>query len=132
MASVAGSIHYVPFYIGVIGLVLSNFVVDYFNKDGLPVDPATASSLNVVELGNGYYIGQYTPTFPGFYFLALSNTSNGVRVVEGIDIDTALAVVDLTQDYGGISNLKPLITNPQDYVLLIYKSSDWKVGRTTV
>lgn len=132
----AGAFHYVGFFVGVSGLTTTDFVVDVFTKDGTSVDAPTLASLEVIEVGVGYYYAKYLPSSSGLYYLGISNSDNFINVGNAVAITEADSYVYLTQDTGGTNALRPTLPfnkfNPgtiSDYVLLVYLSSDWRVGR---
>lgn len=137
MASEANSNHQIGFYCGTTGLITSGFTIDHFTKDGLAVDSVTLASFTIIEIGGGYYYAQYKPTQSGFYYLGFSKVSISCHVADAIDIDEA-NFVNLTQDTPTDGALKPTlpqappsIATPLDqYLLFVYQSSDWEVGRT--
>lgn len=137
MPGQANDIHYFAFYGHVTGLILSNFVIDRFTKDGFVVDSTTSSTLALVEVGVGYYYIKYIPSSAGIYVLALSNVAHSINEVDIIEIEGADEAIELTQNTGGVDNLKPNITskfypdiNYADFLLMIFDSVDWQVGRT--
>lgn len=139
MAYVVGREHFINFRIidinsvPVDGLSLTDFV-SFFTVDDLSISTSTVG-LAIVGQGNGQYVATYVPNAPGYYYLSLYNTANDVRILDAQEIDdsSTLAggsnVVLLNQDFGGVGALKPTVTNPQLYVLLVYNSSDWAAGR---
>lgn len=130
--STTNATHSIPFYGGVVGLTISNFSIDIFTVDGNTVDTSTRASLVIQPIGfTGYYLAQYTPTIPGFYCLAIFNAAHTIRVINGVDIDQALSYVNLTQDTGGVGALVPSnISDIEQYLLMVFLSTDWQVGRT--
>lgn len=138
MSFQVGNNHYIGFYIETSGLTLSNFNVDIFTNDGITVDSVTNASLNIVEMGDGYYYATYTPSSPGTYYLGLSYM--GQHIVDCEDIIASPSVINITQDTGGTNALRPILptsnaaigTTLSQYLLMIFRSSDWKVGRTNV
>lgn len=141
MAFAASSPHQVAFFVsGGIGLTLASFHVDIFTCNNVIVDSKVSSSLQVVELGSGYYYAIYTPDKAGFYILALSNIAHSFHVIDSADIDEANYVF-LTKDTPTTNALKPTLPNTESnpasagsldlYLLLVFQSSDWQVGRQT-
>lgn len=137
MPHIVGQNHYVPFYGISTALGTSDFTVDVFFRDFGPVDDATRTSLSITEIVTGYYIATYIPTQPGFYYLGISNTPNNLHITEGVDIEEGESVVNLTQDTSGSSVLRPSLPKVKnsgldltEYLLMVFESSDWDVGRT--
>jgi hypothetical protein len=138
VASLNGSNHYIAFYgAGASGLTTSSFTIIYFTRDGSTInsitDPVTFHSFSIVSVGGGYYYAKYTPSQGGFYYLAFSCAAHSIFIADAADIDE-LSVINLSQDTSGTNALKP-ITVPGDstplneYILMIFQSSDWQVGR---
>lgn len=140
MAFQAGNYHYFAFYGVVNGLTVLDFTVLVFTVDGVTVDTATSDSLDVIGVGSGFYYAKYLPSKAGFYYLALSNVAHGIKVADAEDIEASEFVVNLTQDTGGTNALRPIafkflsaggsIPGLDEYLLMIFQSDDWKVGRT--
>lgn len=139
MALRVGRTHYIPFRVGTVaaptaGLNLTSFVV-VFTRDNVNIT-AISQALAVVNNGLGRYCATYVPTDPGFYYLELYNVSSTTLITNSVEIDTALTAADvdnfvsLTQDFGGVGALKPNVPNVADYILSIFYSKDWQVGRT--
>lgn len=143
MAFQAGFNHYFSFYEGTTGLVTTDFTVDYFqvsvNSGPLQdVDAGTLASLQIVEVGGGYYYAHYHPTSAGFYFIAISRGS--FHGTDAEDISDADFVSNLTQNTGGPNALRPTLPSfltaggrkPHitEYILMVFSSDDWDVGRT--
>lgn len=137
MASEANSFHQIGFYCSTAGLITSSFAIDHFTKDGSAVDSVTLASFAIVEIGGGYYYARYKPTQSGFYYLGFSKVSIGCHVADAIDIDEA-NFVNLTQDTPTDGALQPTLpsappsiaTPLNQYMLFVFQSSDWEVGRT--
>lgn len=131
MPSIAGQPHYEPFYTGATGRTIANFQVKVFTINFQPVDAATSSSLQITEVGNGYYYATYTPSAAGFYYLGLFDTTDSVAVAKGADILAADAVSNVTQNTGGTNALQVTqVSDPQDFLLFLFNASDWQVGNT--
>lgn len=148
MAFVANSSHQIAFYQvdGNTGMTTADFTVDFFTFNGDPVDDTVAATFAITEIGGGYYYATYVPDTAGFYILAFEDVS-GTFVADACDIDEA-NYVDLSQDYPTHNNLKPGLPQTislsqgtgavkaqqqtlDQYVLLLFRSADWNVGRTT-
>lgn len=140
MSSQAKSNHYFSFFGTVTGLTTSNFSIAVFTKDGVAVDADTRNSFAIVEISGGYYYAKYIPSDTGLYFLAITNVANSVNVSNIADVQAAPNVVNLSQDTGGTNSLQPGIPDitiqglPQqpdisEYILMVFQSSDWQVGR---
>lgn len=146
MAFVANSSHQIAFYqvSGTTGLTTSAFNIDFFTFNGDNVDATVLATFTITEMGEGYYYATYVPDAAGFYILAFSD-SLGTFVADACDIDEA-NFVNLTQDYPTHNNLKPKLPNTvslsqgaakdqqqtlQQYLLMLFNSSDWAVGRTS-
>lgn len=135
MAFQAGSNHYIGFYVGSTGLITSSFTVNAFTVNGSAVSSATLASLKITEVGGGYYYATYVPSVSGTYFLGLSNGSFHLADCEDM---MALNIVNLSQDTGGTNALQPSLptvngavgTTLSQYLLMVFQSSDWNVGRT--
>lgn len=123
-------IHIFPFYVGFAGLVTSDFTVVIFTRDTHPVSAATLDSLTVTELTGGFYMASYTPDVTGDFLLALSNVAHNVHVIESVDVNEGIIVVDLTQDTPTTNALKPSGTNLNEFLLMVFNSHDWDVGKT--
>jgi hypothetical protein len=123
-------IHVFPFYVGFAGLQTSDFTVVIFTRDTHPVSLATLDSLTITELTGGFYQATYTPDTDGDYMLALSNIAHNVHVIETVDINDGIKAVDLTQDTPTTDALKPSGTNLNEYLLMVFNSHDWGVGKT--
>ncbi len=132
MATQAGSLYYIAFYAGVGGLVTSDFDIIIFTNNGTAVDSNTRSSLAIVEVGFGFYYVRYNPSSAGLYYLGLSNVANAINIANSVDIKEATFAVNLTQDTGGVDNLKPNFVGItlSEYLLMVFDSGDWQVGRT--
>lgn len=137
MAFQAKSYHYFSFH-SVAGLATIDFTVDVFTIDGVAVDIPTSDSLEIVEVESGYYYGKYLPSKAGFYFIGLSNVANSLYVTDAEDIEAADFAVNLTQDTGGTNALRPQPVSLakkapglDEYLLMVFSSDDWDVGRTT-
>lgn len=127
-----GTTHHVPFSAsGLTGLTLLGFIIRFFTVDGLPVDTTTQGSLALEELGFGYYQLSYVPSVIGYHLLIAHNAAHNFDVIDGVDITDAKSYLNLTQDTGGFDNLQPTsIPNISSYLLMVFLSSDWQVGRT--
>lgn len=119
------------------GHVTSDYTIDIFHKDGLAVSTSTLTSFTVTQVSSGYYYAQYTPSSAGFYVIGISRT--GIKkAIDVADIEEA-NFVDLTQDTPTANALKPslpVVRTPfpvplNEYVLMVFASSDWDVGRKT-
>lgn len=139
MAYRVGRTHFVPFRVGTVaspvtGLTLGSFVV-VFTRDNVNITGAS-QGLAVVVNGSGRYCATYTPTDPGFYYLELYNVANTTLITDKVEIDTPQTasdvdnVINLTQDFGGVGALKPIIEDVADYTLMVFYSQDWQVGKT--
>ena len=142
---VTGTVHHVPFYaiqtgtpntpINLVYAMLGgNIEVVYFTvtngNSTVNVSSAVTRSLKLVYVGSGFYQFEYTPDVPGYYFFsATSALLDGVYtyVVDGVDIDSEDSYVLLTQTTP--PGLVPNVVGPQNYILMIFLSSDWQVGR---
>jgi hypothetical protein len=138
MSYVIGRTHYVDFRVvdlqsnPIAGLHLSDFVV-VFTRDNV----TTGETLTLTDLGGGRYSATYLPANAGFYYLELYHVASDIRVIDEQEIDAAgsggsggesSSSVSLSQDYGGIGALRPVFSNPQNYVLYIFRSQDWQNG----
>lgn len=114
------------------GRVLSDFQV-FFTRDTV----TCTDSVSSVELGSGRYVIEYTPTLAGHDYIEIYDPPTDLRVIDSEDVDDTStffdlsSVVQLSQDYGSVGRLKPTVTNPQDYILYVFKSSDWDTGKTS-
>jgi hypothetical protein len=139
MAFLANSNHYISFSSTITGLSTSSFTIVHFSKDDVAVDTATRNSFKVKEVLPGYYYATYIPTEAGFYYLAFRDTGTStIQITDAADIDI-ISVVDLTQDTTGVDALKPSLpdvikefqgTDLSEYILMVFQSADWQVGRT--
>lgn len=124
---VTGTVHHVPFY-ATPGLELSSFTVNISVTNGTLTQPASSAvlnSLSLVYIGNGFYQFEYTPDVIGYYLMTAS--AGTVNVVGGVDIDASDSYVLLTQTTP--PGLVPNVVGPQNYILMVFLSSDWQVGR---
>jgi hypothetical protein len=116
------------------GRVLGDFQI-LFTRDG----SSCSDALSLINSGSGRYILEYTPSAAGFDFLEVYDSPTDIRVQDEEEIDTIDSLfaigaftVNLTQDYGGVSALKPDVSDPLNWTLFVYLSQDWQVGRREV
>jgi hypothetical protein len=116
----------------VTGLTLGNFV-KYFKRDNV----TCADTVTIQELGSGRYLASYVPSAVGFDFLELYNATHDVRIQDEEQIETVSTLfgvgsetVDLTEDYGSVGRFTVTASQPEDYILYLFKSIDWEQGRT--
>lgn len=150
---VTGTIHHVPFYSADPDLSYthfnSNMGVDIFTvTNGTLTVPVSSAVKNTVSLSSPvlgvsfdnlryYYQFRYIPDIPGYYLFAASGAGVSLvptYVIDGVDIDSEDSFVSLSQDTGPNGDpvpgyLVPKISNPQNYILMVFLSSDWQVGR---
>jgi len=115
--------------------------VDFFTvtngNSTVEVSSAVKNSVKLVFIGVSpttaryYYQFEYTPDVPGYYLFSASSGLALTFVIDGVDIDSEDSYVLLTQ--GGTQatpvDLVPNVKGPQNYILMVFLSSDWQVGR---
>lgn len=126
-----GSVYQIPFFSTNGSISIDDFTIDIFTLEGVDVDSTVLDSLSIASLGvSDYWALQFTPTQSGTYIIAAHDTADNIRIVQNISIDEADVFVNLTQNTGGANNLKPNGNNLDQFLLMVFVSSDWEVGRT--
>lgn len=129
MPAEVGTAHQLPFFAGIGGLSILDVAVFVFSVDGQAVSTNVSNSLQITEVISGYYLASYVPDTQGFHNLCFA--INGFNICEGVDISEVDQVVNLIQDTGGVNALKVTqVLNPDEFMLFVFASSDWAVGRT--
>lgn len=141
---VTGTVHHAPFYAvqpgtnTPINLVYATFggniAVDFFTvtngNSTIEVSSAVKKSLKLIYVGSGFYQFEYVPDVPGYYLLAATSAllmGTYIKMINGVDVDSEDAYVLLTQ--ATPPGLVPNVVGPQNYILMLFLSSDWQVGR---
>lgn len=99
-------------------------------------DVACTDVLTLVNKGSGLYILEYTPSANGHDYIELYDAADDIRHIDSEDVDDATTFFDitssvlLTQDFGSVGALKPVIANPQNYTLYVFVSQAWQTGQT--
>jgi hypothetical protein len=119
----------------VTGLLLSNFTVIFTRNAS-----SCSDTLTLVENGGGLYTLNYTPSTIGHDYIDMYNSTYDIRIQDSDDIyqvdifvsgGSGAGIYTVTQNTGGSNALQLTVSNPQNYVIYAFLSSNWIVGQNT-